>query len=149
MKKNGTRGLGLLELLLSLSVVAVLVLTSVNYYQSVRTAHNVTLATNMYRDIVKATQRFISHNEPKNVSMQKLISEDLLTKQYETNPWAGKTTVNTTQKGRLFVTIKMEGVPKSACLNLAGQLVMGLTSSEAVNSKDCQKGIISATYELN
>lgn len=131
-------GIGLLELMLALAVIAVVVMMSVRYYETARRAQNVNTAITQIRGIVQASTQWVATQydyatgPTAPITLDKLIQGNYLPSQFKsTNPWNGSITVapasDVTQ-----VTITLTNVPVGVCNSLATKI-----SSQAVTSQ-CQ-----------
>lgn len=149
MKFTRYQGVGLLELMLAIAVSAMIIILSTLYYQSTSQSQNIALASNVFRDVYKATFRYFQQNKPKDIDSKALVKAGLLSNRYEVNPWGGSINITIPKAANgFFITISMDKLPKSACTELGKQLKATLTTSEKIDDTKCKDGTIAATYEL-
>lgn len=128
MKKN-QRGMGLLEIMLALAIIALLLLGAVKYYQSVRVAARSDEAAKKVLNIVAASERWSAAHQG-NFSeisgIDKLMEAGLLPEGFSKNEWGGEVNVKALSSDK--IQISMSELPQEVCYNLGNKL--GLKESE-------------------
>ncbi len=116
-QKLKQRGIGLLELMLSLAIISILLVMATRYYKSARQAQQVNDAISLVQGIAGATANWVIGEEGYNklTSISMLVSEGYLPKGSERDPWQGKTEVLGTSS---TVKVTLNDVPYAACLSL-------------------------------
>jgi len=127
--RKKTRGIGLLELILAILVMAALAFSAAQYYRVTRDHMRVTQAENMVRAVADASYKWVggqySFAKPKSISMERLADAGLVPKTYQnmdSNPWQGKITVSSAESGKK-VTIGLSRLPIRSCRDLLGRLL--------------------------
>jgi len=118
-KKSLQSGIGLLELMLSISIMAVIIIVSVSYFESVSANQKITQANAMIADIYSASKNYVKAIGESDLSIEKMIEAGLLTSYYQTDPWGGSI------EASLFtnqLSISMSNVPWSQCNRLVERL---------------------------
>lgn len=116
------RGIGLLELMLTLIVIAAILFLVTRYYNITQESLRVEKAVTMSTNIVNGTHQWaetVTSISP--ISIQKLIDADLVPASYANgNPWGGDLEVYAPAfPGDYFFTVYMSGIPAAAsCENL-------------------------------
>ena len=115
-KKN--KGISLLELILSLAVIAIILVMATRFYSLVHSEQQLNDATGMIQSIRSAGERWLlSHDDYTYINIDNLIERNLLPKNFGTNPWGGTVTVEPdTTMTKMKITI--DKIPVPACLNL-------------------------------
>lgn len=135
-------GIGLLELMLALAVIAVMIVISVKYYTSANTEQEATSLVDSYNTIKSAVENYLADNPNATVpSLQVLIQNGYLPNLYggltqasggtakftvNNNPWGGTITV-APQKG--MFTIQQTNIPGVVCNMAYGQLQATLNTT--------------------
>lgn len=89
------RGIGLLELMLSLSIIAILLVMATRYYDSARHSNRMNDAISQVNAIAAATYNYKNSNitgDYSNVSIKTLVAENWLPPSFGTpnaDPWGG------------------------------------------------------------
>jgi Tfp pilus assembly protein PilE len=166
MKKVSTqvlaKGIGLLELMLSLAIIAILLIMATRYYQSASTNQKINQAVDMFAAVKGGVRNYyISNGKTFPTSVAKLVQSGYLPTSYldgdkstattsaNVNPWNGSLAV-AAGTGDTF-TVAMAGIPTAICSQLVGR-VQGTLSSvagEAVSDDDGDPCIVTVTYALS
>jgi len=117
-KRHNQRGIGLLELMLSLAIISVLLLMATRYYKSADQGQKVSNAISLITGIAGAGAQYLSTHpkeKPTDLNLQVLTNDGYLSKEFSTmsNPWGGTIKVSGSDAG--LVTITLEGVPGGPC----------------------------------
>jgi hypothetical protein len=149
--KNYMKGLTLLEILLVVTVCAVIITLSLIYFSEARLGVDVTHAMNQIKKITHVSYSWLEMQPQENfsdqpngqaISLAKLIQSGLLEdiKADTMNPWGGKILVQPGSNPNL-VQIILTKVPQAACLNLEHRLrainktpVLEMCKKEGVNN---------------
>lgn len=129
MKRFQQLGIGLLELMLSLAIIAILLIMATRYYQTTKQAQEVNDAVSLVNSVISAMTNYRT-DHPKDYKTASIDLDALTQDGYlpsslgaaaVASPW--RTAVNGLKFGaqnEVFVTIKE--VPSGACNQLAGRL---------------------------
>lgn len=121
-------GISLLELMLSLAIISILLVTATRYYVTTRSAQQINDALQIIQNMTTAADNWYwtykSYNDPDHtISLSELVKMGLLPDRFlltNSNPWGGS--LNITPKDTNHVSIQLKGVPSADCLNLKGIL---------------------------
>ena len=111
------RGIGLLELMLSLAIISILLVMATRYYKAARQAQQVNDAISLVQAIAGATANWVIGEDGYSSlqSIDTLVNQGYLPTGSQRDPWQGKTEVigagNT-------VKVTLGDVPYAACLSL-------------------------------
>lgn len=122
MKKN-QRGMGLLELMFTLAIIAVLLLVAVKYYRVVRIGASSDEAVKKIMNIVAASERWgagHSGSFSEITGINKLTEAGLLPEDFSTNEWGGKIDVKALSSSKIRVSI--DQLSSQVCYNLGQKL---------------------------
>lgn len=119
MRRKHT-GIGLLELMLSLVVIASLLLLVTRYYLVTERAERVSKAAQMINNIVDAGVKYSEGltNTSQGMSLQSLIDTRLLSGSYSQSPWARSQHDISILGIKNGFSILIADVPKKECDNL-------------------------------
>jgi Tfp pilus assembly protein PilE len=136
-------GIGLLELMLSLAIIAILLLVATRYYESTRTSQQVNEALEMVIAVFDAGNSYLQSNDsfPPNVPGQDMIAVFASTNDVPSdftkpnaNPWGGGIRARETNGTQLIV--QMDRVPMEACQNLLAKVQAKLNSLNSACDPD-------------
>lgn len=120
------KGAGLVELLISLVVIAAIILMSVRYYQQASLANQVTATSGQIKRITEASFEFLQScydftkcppDQKTSISMTVLINQNLLTSQDQNSIWGGTITLSSGPSTQQ-IKITIPNVPTKACNSL-------------------------------
>lgn len=128
------QGIGLLELMLSLAVIAMLLIMATRYYATAHMGEQVNEAVGIVQALRGASAQWeAGQGDYTNISLAQLYSFGLLPADlndngaYKSDPWGGtialaanSTTFANGQTSQILVTLN--NVPTQACVNLAAKL---------------------------
>lgn len=130
-------GIGLLELLLGLAVIAVLLVVSTRYYRAAKHDEQVNDAIATVQTIVAASNNWVvGHNDFSLLDMNVLTANGYLPGNALNDPWRGQIDLTSTPDHQHLV-ITMRGVPKNACISMARRLFVD-TVKASINAKPSQ-----------
>ena len=110
-------GIGLLELMLTLSIIATLLLAVTKYYGYVVREQRINGALAEIQAIRGAALRWWAmYHSMDSLTLSQLMTRNLLPEKSDINPWNGEITV--TKNSLNNVTITFSNVPKAACYRL-------------------------------
>lgn len=118
-------GISLLELMLSLAIIAILLVAASRYYESTRSAQEVNEAMNMLQNTLGAVDSWYStfksfKGTPNgDISIAALAEMGLVPKDFNTpnsNPWNGAIEISPVDNKNIQITL--HSVPAADCLNL-------------------------------
>lgn len=146
------RGISVLEVMLSLAIIAVILVMATRYYKTAQQSQQVKNALNILGGIVSAEVDYAATNS----NAYDLNIEDLSTKGYlppgiggsgttpGNDPWGNKILLGPGANGGFMITFS--SVPSNACQELANIV----NQQQAGTAPDCSSGAyssFSATYE--
>lgn len=112
-----SKGIGLLELMLTLAIIAVLLLTLTEYYGRTHSEMKINRTVGEIQAIHSASSRWWAmYHSIDSISMPELITRNLLPQKSNINVWGG--TVSVAKSASHFIVIKFSDVPKTACYRL-------------------------------
>lgn len=128
------KGVGLLELMLSLAIIAVLLIMATRYYQTTSQSQKVNQAVSDIQAILAAAANYTAASPGSAFAITDLVSAGLLPANWSTetpvagtaNPWAGAYTA-TNVSGSPAVKITAGSVPLTACTALDQLMYQGYT----------------------
>lgn len=124
------RGIGLLELMLVLSLIAVMVMVSVEYYTSANTEQEATTLVNSYSTIKSAVENYLADNPTAGIpTMAILVQNGYLPSVYNTslNMWQG--TITITASGNATFAVVQTAIPQAVCAMAYGQIAATLNNN--------------------
>lgn len=123
--KYKNRGIGLLELMLSLLIIAVIIFTATRYFEVTNENLRVAQAENMINNIVDASYKWVQ-GQPNfsGISMDVLIKQtQLLPSNYYFTPWKnGIFSVVVSSQDPQKILIQAWNIPVRSCNNLAEKM---------------------------
>ncbi len=143
-------GIGMLEMMLTISILALMVLASVMYFQSVSESKKAMILTEMVTDIRSAAKNYVASNELSTITMEKLIAAGLLSAKYAHTPWwAGDNesdnTIIVSAFGNDAIDIEITDILPKQCEKVLGRVKATLTDSETA---ECKKNTMMITYTI-
>lgn len=131
-------GIGLLELMLVIALIAIITLLSVSYFQSVSSNQKITQANSLVADIYVASKDYVKAQGMDQLSLDNLISAGLLTDYYREAPWGGQVTVTPSSSMNHSITqikIEMSDVPPAECIKLRKRLLKTIAMPSSVKNR--------------
>lgn len=120
---NKIRGISLLEVMLSLAIIAIIIMLATRYFSTANEAENINNATLLIENGRTASLRYLTiTGSLQDVSVENLIKDDLLPPGFGKNPWAGNITIVVAPNDSSKVQITLTDIPKPACDNLLAAL---------------------------
>jgi prepilin-type N-terminal cleavage/methylation domain-containing protein len=127
------RGISLLELMLSLAIIAILLVTATRYYNMTRSSQHVNEAAQMITAVYAAAQSWLANDQLKSQNMiPDFTNIGILPKQFTNpniNPWGGAITATGQSATSLLVTLTQ--VPTTDCNELLQQFKEKIPNSSA------------------
>lgn len=112
------KGITLLEVILSLAIIALILVMATRYYGLAHLEEQVNDTTSMIQSIRAAGQHWLlSHDDYRDINIPNLIQRDLIPKNFTTNPWGGGIQVGP-GPGNNTLRIVIQNIPINACINL-------------------------------
>jgi type II secretory pathway pseudopilin PulG len=144
MRKNF--GIGLLELMLALAIIAALLISAVRYFQNAQTGRQVQAVIATVEAVYAAGNQYVLDNNSFTTGddIQKFIDRGLLPENfipdsggYSDNPWGGEIYAqrDDTSNSATSMQLKFTKVPAAACENLRAKLLAKFFVSSIT---DCQ-----------
>jgi Tfp pilus assembly protein PilE len=148
-KRYGQHGIGLLELMLSLTVVALLLVIATRYYGTVRSNYRVHEGLGMIYAVYSASESWLQNNNsiPAN-PIQSFINNGSLPSDFTgstINPWGGSITLAGANQ---TITIRMTNAPAADCNNLKEKLLKKLGTTIVTPPPTCTNNSLSVTLNL-
>jgi prepilin-type N-terminal cleavage/methylation domain-containing protein len=133
-RMKNSKGFSLLEILLVMSIVAIILIGVARYYESATAAHKENEALHLVQALKAAGERFrIGSSTPEDI-LQRLINRNLVPISAKTNPWGGAVKVALAADGK--ITITLATIPVDACDSL-----VKIFNTDAVNpTAECTVG---------
>src|SRR5579871_2442203 len=114
------QGISLLELMLSLSIIALILVLATRYYLNTRTSQQVNEAAEMITSVYSAGEVWMqSANQLNDDMMHEFLNNGSVPKDFanpKINPWGGDIETATISPSQLKIILK--NVPVDACRNL-------------------------------
>lgn len=127
------RGISLLELMLSLAIIAILLVMATRYYQITRQSQQVDEAVEMITAVYTAGNSWLeSHTGFADNMITEFIKDGSLPADFanpNVNPWGGKLEAAPYLTTLTTLTVTMENVPSTACQNLAAKVSQKMPGS--------------------
>lgn len=147
MKKYWQKGIGLMELMLSLTVIAILIISAARYYQSTKTSQEVTDAVNLVNAIIAATTNYHIDNPSQGtdaIPFASLVDYGYLSVPSGNDgtiasPW-GTSISDPYMDEDGAVAIGIASIPSTACKQLAGRLSSGCSGGDPDDDDDTTCG---------
>jgi prepilin-type N-terminal cleavage/methylation domain-containing protein len=141
------RGISLLELMLTLTVIAIILLTATRYYKSTTSAQKVNTAADMIQAVINASEdwkltknTFTGITEIKILTDQGTLPKDFSDTTSNPNPWKGKITVTASGTGTQ-IKVTLTNIPTEACKSLTDIMVQ-----KGMDVGTCTSNTFSANY---
>lgn len=130
-KRVKQNGIGLLELMLSLAIIAVLIISATRYYLTARSADLVEDGIELLTAFYSAGQSWLqSHDDFSGVSVGSFIADNSVPSDSSTNPWGGLVTA--TQGGTpTTLHVEFQNIPAGDCENLRYKISQKITNATA------------------
>lgn len=162
MKKQSiyllNKGIGLLELMLSLAIIAILLIMATRYYQSASNSQRVSQALDMFSAIKGAAKTYYTSVSPNALptTIGELVKGGYLPTSYEDSgasttthisPWG--TAVTYTPAGSTF-TVEMTMPDNATCIQVYNRLenIISTAAGESVTSCGTSTVTTTATFSL-
>lgn len=130
--KRFNKGVTMVELLLVLSIIAVVLVLASRYYYTANLSREVNESYKQIQTIAAAGQSWWddhNHDFTGITSTQVLIDNGYLTSEYKKNTWGGNVSVVGSSASELSITFA--SIPNAACNNLFNKLGVNQTCSSA------------------
>ncbi len=148
--QNKTRGIGLLELMLSLAIIAILLVMATRYFMAANESQKINNAISEIHGIAGGAANYANANPGyKDMSITKLIEGNYIpasmggtdTKGTGANPWNGDLAVAVATAGTPGFSVSLTAIPTVACGKLANML-QGSEKSTAT----CTSGTVKVEF---
>lgn len=120
---NQQQGIGLLELMLALAIIAVLLIMATRYYSTAHQNQQMSSAVDMYTAVAGATKNYFNDKQAYPTTINQLTTGGYLPSSYangtSVNPWNGDITISTSAG---VVTVTMTNIPTGVCTPLSERL---------------------------
>ena len=143
------RGIGLLELMLALSIIALLITAATRYYSAAARSSQASVAAEQVLIITKGIEDWyvtrgdlLGLDSISRLTQRGMVPRDFIGK--NTNPWQGA--IQVSRKGSNTAMIEVEDVPRKACQLLKGLLTEKLDGQcMPMNNK---RSVYRGTYQV-
>ncbi len=138
------QGIGLLELMLSLAIIAVLLIMATRYYQSARNSQQVNDAISLTNAIAGASQSWVlGQNNFSSISFDELKKQGLIPSSIADNyknatPWHTELDLAPSKDGSQVI-ITFNAIPATACNSLSTKLQGQMDTTGTDCTKDPAK----------
>ena len=152
------QGIGLLELMLSLAIIAILLIMATRYYQSASVSNKINTAVDMFAGVQGAMESYSIDNNASEATIDELVQSGYLPPSYGNgegaNPFGGDVTLT---PGSGVYTIAMDNVPieGDVCEKLAARVDSTISASRTagdvtfgVEPDGCSNGTVTANYPM-
>lgn len=122
MKKNS--GITLLELMLSLAIIAILLIAAMRYFESTRSSQRVNDGIQSLQSAMQASDNWyatfksFTGTSAGDINVTALINMNLLPTDFAVNPWGGAASI--TAADASHVQIELTDISKNDCNQLEG-----------------------------
>jgi type II secretory pathway pseudopilin PulG len=161
------KGIGLLELMLSLAIIAILLIMATRYYQSASNSQAMSSAVDMVNAVKSGVKNYLSANTNSTTfpDVATLVQDGYLPQSYSNpssaNPWSGEICIGaaitsqgatpascsgTTTSVSSSYSVVLTGVPDTICTQLANRLQGTINTSVGEYVSKCDSGSVSVTY---
>jgi competence protein ComGC len=161
MKKNKSQGIGLVELMLSIAVIAILLMMAMRYYMSTRQAEQKAVAVSMIKDIISAAAEYSIANQHtyNNLSLNALVSGSYLPASFcgsgsgaacgqRANPWKGGIALlQANPPVRDKFVIAFDALPAGICDAMAGIVNTSLKSNLLLSPAACANNLLTVLVQ--
>lgn len=118
-------GIGLLELMLALAIIAMMMVAASRYYKSTQTARKIHVAVESMQALYSASERCVQDlgKYSSGDQIQNLITKGYLPEGFATSaaPWGGTITA-VPISGDIYLQVTFPNVSTADCLNIQGKL---------------------------
>lgn len=139
------RGIGLLELMLSLAIIAILLVMATRYFTQARRGQQIAAAIQQIQGISAAYHSYYLASSGKPASdINFLITNGYLPTGEDTNPWGGPNTVSASSVQPSYANVSLSGLPNTEC-NMLVTAVKNLVP-QGGNPANCAGGTFSGDF---
>jgi type II secretory pathway pseudopilin PulG len=136
--KTKILGISLLELMLSLAIIAIILVAAMRYYQTTRESQQVNAAAEMVTAVYSAGASWIQFNKDfSGVNIAAFVSNGSLPASFanpNANPWGGAINTapgQTTPPNTFALTVSLTHVSTTACSDLAAKVQAKMPNATA------------------
>lgn len=154
INRRHQKGIGLLELMLSLAIIAILLIMATRYYQSASDQNKRNQAVDMFAAVNGAVEAYkIDNSLSTPPTITSLASDGYLPPSYSAsstaNPWGGEIKITITPASGSF-TVEMDDVPAGSCQAVGTRVNSTIAQTGATDAASCPKDgtTVTATYNL-
>ncbi|QLH43968.1 MAG: prepilin-type N-terminal cleavage/methylation domain-containing protein [Coxiellaceae bacterium] len=113
------KGIGLLELMLSLAIISVIIIMATRYYDMAHLSRRVNDTVSMIQTLRSASERWlVSHPDYADISVENLQERNLLPSDFGKNPFGGDITIESGNDANNQIEITVTKIPVTACKTL-------------------------------
>lgn len=149
------KGIGLLELMLSLAIIAILLIMATRYYQSASNSQAISSAIDMVNAVKSGVKNYMTSNTNSATypDIKTLVTDGYLPQSYNNpssaNPWSGEICIDsgkatgcsgTAPSAGPLYSVFLDGVPSSICTELQNRLKGTINSAANEGVVDCATG---------
>lgn len=153
INRRRQKGIGLLELMLSLAIIAILLIMATRYYQSASDQNKRNQAVDMFAAVNGAVQAYKIDNaaDIAKVTIKVLTDNGYLPPSYGSgtgaNPWGGTISILPPSGGTFKV--RMQGVSTDSCTAVGDRVNSTIATDDGTAAASCSgTNQVTATYNL-
>lgn len=148
MKKK-ILGISLLEILLSLSIITIILVSALRYYTVASFEQKLNDATDMIQGLRSAAPRWLlSHDDYKDISVANLKYLNLLPERFGTHPWHGVIGITGSNQNPGMYVINLDKIPFNACNDLKNRFATDSQSAVCTQITDLKTmWILTLTFQ--
>lgn len=153
--RNKARGIGLLELMLSLAIIAILLVMAVRYFVATNESQKINNAISMIHGLAGGAANYaIAHPAYSGIGIDTLLAGNYVPKAFGgsdgkgagANPWNGNIAVAAaTVGGAAGFTVTMSSVPTSGTVSVCTKIENMLKNS-GEGTAACDKGTLTVNF---
>jgi type II secretory pathway pseudopilin PulG len=155
-RRNNQRGIGLLELMLSISIIAILLVMATRFYMSAKQSQQITDTVSQVDGIISAAANYANGNNSdySDMSLLVLVQGGYLPPIYcggdqsscpGLNPFRGTTAVTGTTTN---YTINMGSIPTNICPSIAGMVNAAIKNTQIGSSNISSAGCSGSSLQV-
>ena len=138
-------GIGLLELMLSLAIIAILLIGATRFYQSTRVSQQVNDAVGMLQTVITASESwFYTLKTFQSIPLLQLVGQGLVPSSFgdnTANPWGGEIQVASGADPDKQIQLSLTQVPVAACKGL-----QDIMTKKGVHNQRCLNNHYTGVY---
>lgn len=129
------KGVGLLEMMLALAIIAVIILMATRYFTVANLSQQVNSAISQIENVASGAQKWWdanNHDFTNLDSIDELVDKGYINKDLKTNAWGGPIKIQGESEN--VARIEFDEIPPQACANMANKLNVNMHCMYNLNS---------------